>query len=228
MQLQHTPLSFILTTGLSKTQVFEAITCQLVGGQGKFPSPRVAQELKKSTKRALQNEKLQSSGALCLSLNYEAETTAAHRLSFFFFAFCCIRGTRRGHHALYCSLSRLHRESPLPLARTSINNYLALKLPFGKQSERTGVNFIPHEESVSGWPVVSFTAIRWFSDKTNMGLSGVKVLERGQWWHIRKWLCRRLCRLCLLSDTFREPFSCVSSTVCECLAETDSMVLPFK
>lgn len=79
----------------------------------------------------------------------------------FFFAFCCIRGTRRGHHALYCSLSRLHRESPLPLARTSINNYLALKLPFGKQSERTGVNFIPHEESVSGWPVVSFTAIRW-------------------------------------------------------------------
>lgn len=146
----------------------------------------------------------------------------------FFFAFCCIRGTRRGHHALYCSLSRLHRESPLPLARTSINNYLALKLPFGKQSERTGVNFIPHEESVSGWPVVSFTAIRWFSDKTNMGLSGVKVLERGQWWHIRNWLCRRLCRLCLLSDTFREPFSCVSSTVCECLAETDSMVLPFK
>lgn len=96
-------------------------------------------------------------------------------LFFFFFAFCCIRGTRRGHHALYCSLSRLHRESPLPLARTSINNYLALKLPFGKQSERTGVNFILHEESVSGWPVVSFTAIRWFSDKTNMGLSGVKV-----------------------------------------------------
>lgn len=85
MQLQHTSLSFILTTGLSKTQVFEAITCQLVGGQGKFPSPRAAQELKKSTKRALQNEKLQSSGALCLSLNYEAETTAAHRLSFFFF-----------------------------------------------------------------------------------------------------------------------------------------------
>lgn len=85
MQLQHTPLSFILTTGLSKTQVFEAITCQLVGGQGKLPSPRAAQELKKSTKRALQNEKLQSSGALCLSLNYEAETTAAHRLSFLFF-----------------------------------------------------------------------------------------------------------------------------------------------
>lgn len=50
------------------------------------------------------------------------------------------------------SLSSLHTERLLPLAHTSINNYSALKLAFGKLW--SVVNFLLHEKHVSGYPVV--------------------------------------------------------------------------
>lgn len=84
--------------------------------------------------------------SLAASLNCEAEAAATFCFHFFCFAFCCIRGTHRGERALCCSLGRLHRESLLPLAHNSINNYLVLKLNFGMQSVRTNINFILHEE----------------------------------------------------------------------------------
>lgn len=66
MQLQHTPLSFILTTGLSKIQVFEAITCQLVGGRESSPVPELPKSLKKaqSERFKMKNYSLQG---LCVS-----------------------------------------------------------------------------------------------------------------------------------------------------------------
>lgn len=50
------------------------------------------------------------------------------------------------------SLCSLHTERLLPLAHTSINNYSALKLTFGKLW--SVVNFLLHEKHVSGYPVV--------------------------------------------------------------------------
>lgn len=70
----------------------------------------------------------------------------------------------------------------------------------------TAGNCILREEAVRGWPVVSFTAMRWLPHKTNKGWHRVKVLERTMMTHQKTALQLDEAALFWLSAPFQSLF----------------------